>query len=78
MPYVKYHIHLLPITKWPHQSGAAVGAAPPTKSQRRLLYLLMLSIILHATSHPAISKVLLRQQFKLGAAVIGLAGQVEP
>ena len=26
----------LPITKWPHQSGAPVGAAPPTKSQLRL------------------------------------------
>ena len=26
----------LPITKWPHQSGAPVGAAPPTRSQLRL------------------------------------------
>ena len=25
----------LPITKWPHQSGAPVGAAPPTRSQLR-------------------------------------------
>ena len=23
----------VPITKWPHQSGAPVGAAPPTRSQ---------------------------------------------
>ena len=26
----------LPITKWPRQSGAPVGAAPPTRSQLRL------------------------------------------
>ena len=26
----------VPITKWPHQSGAPVGAAPPTRSQLRL------------------------------------------
>ena len=26
----------LPITKWPHQSGAPVGAAPPTRCQLRL------------------------------------------
>ena len=26
----------LPITKWPCQSGAPVGAAPPTRSQLRL------------------------------------------
>ena len=26
----------IPITKWPHQSGAPVGAAPPTRSQLRL------------------------------------------
>jgi hypothetical protein len=26
----------LPITKWPHQSEAPVGAAPPTRSQLRL------------------------------------------
>jgi hypothetical protein len=25
----------LPITKWPHQSEAPVGAAPPTRSQLR-------------------------------------------
>ena len=25
-----------PITKWPHQSGAPMGAAPPTRSQLRL------------------------------------------
>ena len=28
--------HQLPITKWPRQSGAPVGAAPPTRSQLRL------------------------------------------
>jgi hypothetical protein len=26
----------LPITKWPHQSEAPVGAVPPTRSQLRL------------------------------------------
>jgi hypothetical protein len=32
-----YHTNYqLPITKWPHQSEAPVGAAPPTRSQLRL------------------------------------------
>jgi len=30
------HMMQLPITKWPRQSGAPVGAAPPTRSQLRL------------------------------------------
>ena len=30
------NMYQLPITKWPHQSGAPVGAAPPTRSQLRL------------------------------------------
>jgi hypothetical protein len=29
-------VHQLPITKWPHQSEAPVGEAPPTRSQLRL------------------------------------------
>ena len=33
LPHLNYQ---LPITKWPRQSGAPVGAAPPTRSQLRL------------------------------------------
>ena len=33
---IEYFNYQLPITKWPRQSGAPVGAAPPTRSQLRL------------------------------------------
>jgi hypothetical protein len=32
----RFSNYQLPITKWPHQSEAPVGAAPPTRSQLRL------------------------------------------
>jgi hypothetical protein len=35
-PCLTYANYQLPITKWPHQSEAPVGAAPPTRSQLRL------------------------------------------
>ena len=38
-PTLPFHYHQhqyqLPSTKWPHQSGAPMGAAPPTRSQLR-------------------------------------------
>jgi hypothetical protein len=37
-----YTVYQLPITKWPHQSEAPVGAAPPTRSQRKLKLMLKL------------------------------------
>jgi len=40
MPPTKLVTVSLPITKWPCQSGAPVGAAPPTRSHLRLHYVI--------------------------------------